>query len=40
MQEVDDTDLEIAIDEIIVLSKKNQQNNQPQMTYIENVLPI
>lgn len=40
MQEVDDTDLEIAIDEIIVLSKKNQQNSQPQMTYIENVLPI
>jgi hypothetical protein len=39
VQEVDDTDLEIAIDEIIVLSKKNQPDDQPEQAYIEDVLP-
>lgn len=36
VKEVDESDLETLIDELIVAAKKNQ----PRKAYIENVLPL
>ena len=43
VKEVDETELEIALDELLVLAKKNQtetENETHLRGYIEDVLPL